>query len=106
MVGRDVVDAIGRHLAQFGDLEIMHPNRFGLTLRTQLAPGVLEVANELLLLCINGDRRLASGIAALAVRLMWSNCASRSGWLPPLRVFWLAWQLYFGARLGMPLTDG
>jgi hypothetical protein len=32
MIGRDVIDAIGRDLAKFGDLEIMHPYRFGLAL--------------------------------------------------------------------------
>ena len=39
MVGGDVVDAIGRHLAKLGDLEIMYPHRFWLALGTQLTPG-------------------------------------------------------------------
>ena len=61
MVGGDVVDAIGGDLAQFGDLEVMHPHRLGLALGTQLTAVVLEVANQLLLLGVDGNRRLASG---------------------------------------------
>ena len=59
MVGGDVVDAIGRDLAKFRDLEIMHPNRFRLTLGTQLTAGVLEVANQFLLFRIDRYRRFA-----------------------------------------------
>lgn len=36
----------------------MHANRFRVSLGTQLSPPVLEVANQLLLLCINRYRRL------------------------------------------------
>src|SRR4051794_30307428 len=39
-----------------------------------------------------------AAIAALAVSLMWRNCASRWGWLLPSRVLLLAWQLYFRSR--------
>ena len=98
MVGGDVVDSIGRHLAQFGDLEIMHPHRFGLTLRTQLPAGVLEVANKLFFLRVDRNRRLASRDRGFHLAVDISNCASRSGCSPPSRVFWLAWQLYFRSR--------
>ena len=33
MVGRNVVDAIGGNLAEFRDLEIMHPNLLGVATR-------------------------------------------------------------------------
>jgi hypothetical protein len=50
-------DAIGRDLAEFRDLEVMHPNRLGLALGTQLLAGVLEVADQLFLLGVDGDGR-------------------------------------------------
>src|SRR3954463_1394808 len=46
----DVVDAVGRPLAQLGEGEIVHPNRFGLALGAQLTAAVLEVSDELFLL--------------------------------------------------------
>ena len=49
----DVVDAVGRHLAQLGEGEIVHPNRFGLALGAQLTAAVLEVSDELFLLRID-----------------------------------------------------
>src|SRR5664279_6595307 len=49
MIGSDVIDAIGGHLAELGDLEVMHTHRLGLALRTQFAAGVLEVADKFLL---------------------------------------------------------
>jgi len=36
----------------------VHPHRLGLSLRTQLAAAILEVADKLLLLGVNRDRRL------------------------------------------------
>jgi hypothetical protein len=39
----------------------MHPHWLWLTLGTKFTPGILEVANKLLLLGINGNRRLARG---------------------------------------------
>src|SRR5690349_7470115 len=58
-VGGEVVDAVGRYLAQPGQLEIMHPHRLGPALRAQFAAGVLEVADQLLLLGVHRDGRLA-----------------------------------------------
>jgi hypothetical protein len=57
-VGGDVIHPVGHRLAEFRDDEIMHPDRLGLPLGAQLAPAVLEVANEFLLLGINRDHRL------------------------------------------------
>jgi hypothetical protein len=55
LVGGDVLDAIGRDLAEFGYLEVMHPNGLGLALGTQLFAAVLEVADQFLLLGVDGD---------------------------------------------------
>src|SRR4051794_1684812 len=65
----DVVDAGGRHLAQVGEGEIVHPNRFGLTLGAQLAAAVLEVSDEFFLLCVDRDRWLAGGLPSLHLRV-------------------------------------
>src|SRR4029077_2457189 len=48
-------DAIGRDFAEFRDLEGMHPNRFGLAFGTQLLAAILEVADQLFLLGVDGD---------------------------------------------------
>src|SRR5208337_1929374 len=61
-VGSDVVDPVGYGLAEFGDDEVMHPDRLGLTLGPQLPPAILEVADEFLLLGIDRDRRLAGSL--------------------------------------------
>src|ERR1700730_5492316 len=57
----DVVDAVGRRPTKFGDDEVVHPHRLGLTLRTLLTAAVLEIADQLLLLGIDRDRRLPRG---------------------------------------------
>ena len=65
VVGGDVVDPIGRGLAEFGDDEVMHPHRLGLALGAQFAAAILEVADQLLLLGVDRDRRLAGSLEAL-----------------------------------------
>ena len=69
MVGGNVIDAIRRHLAEFRDLEIMHPDLLGIALAAQLAAIVLEVANQLLLLGVHRDRRFARGNRCLHRRI-------------------------------------
>ena len=54
----DVVDAVGRRPAKFGNQEVVHSHRHGLSLRTILTAGILEVTDQLLLLGIDRDRRL------------------------------------------------
>src|SRR3954469_3095773 len=49
----DVGDAVGRHRAQVGAGEVVHPNRFRLALGAQLTAAVLEVSDELFLLRID-----------------------------------------------------
>src|SRR5580765_4742450 len=55
LVGGDVVDAIGRDLAKFRDLKVMHPNWLGLPLGTQFPATVLEVADQFFLLGVDRD---------------------------------------------------
>jgi hypothetical protein len=52
-VGRDVVNPVGHSLAEFGDDEVVHPNRLGLTRGAQLASAILEVSDKFLLLGID-----------------------------------------------------
>ena len=68
-VGGDVVDAVGRHLAEFGDHEVVHPHRLGLALGTQLTAAILEVADQLLLLGVDRDGRLAGSLERLDLRV-------------------------------------
>jgi hypothetical protein len=68
-IGGDVVDAVGRDLAQFGDDEIMHPHRFGLALRTELTSCILKVTNKLLLLRVDRDGRLSSDLERIDLRV-------------------------------------
>src|SRR5215213_3351555 len=63
--GTKHIDAVGRHLAQLGEGEIVHPDRFGLALGAQLAAAVLEVSDEFFLLRVDRDRRLAGGLPGL-----------------------------------------
>src|SRR6266852_4822940 len=64
LVGGDIVDAIGNRLAVERDHEVVHAHGFGLTLGTQFTAGVLEVADQLLLLGIDRDSRLAGALKA------------------------------------------
>jgi len=57
-VAGDIVDPIGNRPTQFGDDKIVHANVLGRTLRPPFASGVLEVADEFLLLGVDRDRRL------------------------------------------------
>jgi hypothetical protein len=59
MIGGDIINPIGRYLAQFRDLEVMDPHWLGLTLGTQFTTAVLEIANQFLLLRIDRYRRFA-----------------------------------------------
>src|SRR5712664_430991 len=54
----DIVDTIGCGAPEFGNDEIVHANFLGRTLRSPFASGVLEIADKLLLLGIDRDRRL------------------------------------------------
>jgi hypothetical protein len=55
----NIVDPIGHGAAKFLDGKIMHPHVFGGALRAPLAPAILEIADQLFLLGIDRNRRLA-----------------------------------------------
>jgi hypothetical protein len=57
-VAGDIVDAIGCSAPEFGDDKIVHANFLGRALGSPFAPGVLEVADQFLLLGVDRDRRL------------------------------------------------
>ncbi len=58
-VRRDVIDPVGRYLAQFGDLEVVHPHPLGLALGAQFPTAVPEIANQFLLLGVDREGWLA-----------------------------------------------
>ena len=61
LVGGNVIDAVRRHLTQALDLEVMDAHRLGISLAPQLAAAVLEVADQFLLLGVDGNRRITGG---------------------------------------------
>jgi hypothetical protein len=63
-IAGEIVDARGNGFALLGNEEIMHAHPGGLTFRTPLAPTILEVSDQLLLLGIHGDDRLVGRLAA------------------------------------------
>src|SRR5215472_2654083 len=54
-------DAVGRDLAEFRDLEVVHAHRLRIAFAAQLTAVVLEIPNQLLLFRVHRDRRLARG---------------------------------------------
>src|SRR6201996_8531613 len=68
-IGGDVVDTVGRHLAQFGKHEIMHPDGFGIALGTQFTTAILEISDEFLLLRVDRDGRLSGGLERVDLRI-------------------------------------
>jgi hypothetical protein len=67
-VAREVVDAIGHGLALGGDEEVVYPHGFGLARRAPRPPGILEITDQLLLLRIDRDHRLARGLELTDLR--------------------------------------
>ena len=55
----DVVDAVGHRPAEFRDAEIVHADLLRLALGLPFAAAVLEIADQLLLLGVDRDHRLA-----------------------------------------------
>ena len=64
-VRREIVDAVGNRLAELLVDEVVHADGNGLTGRLPLAPGVLEIADEFLLLRIDGDDGSAPRVVLL-----------------------------------------
>jgi hypothetical protein len=61
LVVGEVVDPVGDRLAELSVLEVVDADQLGLALRAPLPAGVLEIADELLLLGVDRDRRLLGG---------------------------------------------
>src|SRR4051812_37885011 len=99
----DVVDAVGRHLAQLGEGEIVHPNRFGLALGAQLTAAVLDVSSSFFFVS-NEIAGWPAVCQAFTRALMYSNWASRSGWFVPSRVLRLACRLKPSRRSSRPTS--
>ena len=93
-IGGDVVDAIGHRLAEFGDLEVMHPDRlrarpWGRNSR----PPFLKSPTSSFFLVSTEITGSPAAWNAFTSALMCSNWALRSGWLAPSRVLLLACRL-------------
>src|SRR5690606_12236879 len=67
VVGAEVVDAIWNRLTNRSTRKIMNIDQFWFTLRLPLTAAILEVANQLFLLRIDGDHRNAPLDAALCL---------------------------------------
>ena len=58
-IGRQIINAVGRNLAQFRIDEIMNPHFLRCSLGLPFAPSVLEVTDQFFLLGIDGYHRIA-----------------------------------------------
>jgi len=67
VIGGDIVDAVGNRLANGVGGKVVDVHQFGFALRLPLASRVLEVADELLLLRVDGDDRDAPLDAVLSL---------------------------------------
>jgi len=67
-IGGDVVDPVGCDLAQFGDGEVMHPDRFGIAFGAQFPTAILEVSDKLFLFRINRYGWLPSRLERVDLR--------------------------------------
>jgi hypothetical protein len=68
-ISGQVIDAIRDRLALRLDQEVMDPNPAGLALREPLPPGVLEVSDQLLFLCVDRDDRLSRSLLSPDLRV-------------------------------------
>src|SRR5688572_9715817 len=64
LVAMQIVHAVGDGLPLRGNQEVMNPNYLRISLGTPLPACILEVADQLLLLCVHGDHRLLSALKA------------------------------------------
>ena len=62
LIGNDIVDAIGGHLAEFRVDKIIDTNLLGGALGLPFPSAIFEVANWLLFLGVDGDHRIAGGL--------------------------------------------
>jgi len=66
-VGHDIVDAVGRRLAQRWQRKVVRPDRLGLAFGAQFTVSVFEVADQLVLLGVDGNGRLVRGMERLTL---------------------------------------
>src|SRR5271166_304417 len=59
LIGSDIVDPVGRHLAEFRIDEIMDANLLGISLGLPFPAAVLEVPDQFLLLGVDRNHRIA-----------------------------------------------
>ena len=104
LIGGQIVNSIRYGAAEFLDQEVVHAHFFRFALLSPFATGVLEIADQFLLLRIDGNDRLIFAIAVLTAWLMTPNCASRSGLSAPSRVLLLACRLNFCFFSNSPTT--
>ena len=79
----DIVDAVGDRLAQFLVLEVMDVDPPWMSLRAPLRARVLIIADQLLLLGIDGNYRLISRLELENACIDMVELGSRSGWPRP-----------------------
>ncbi len=68
-VGCKIINPIGHGATEFRNQKVVHTHFFWRALRTPFPTGVLEIADELLLLRIDGDHRLVLGQGGLDRRV-------------------------------------
>ena len=91
-IGGHIIHPIRHDLAELLVLEVVHVDAPRIAFRTIVGSAVLEVAEQLLLLRIDGDDGLLRAVVATTFALMCSNWALRSGWCEPSSALRLNWR--------------
>ena len=91
-VGGHIVDAIGHDLAELLVLEVVHLDAPRIAFGPIIGTAVLEVADQLLLLGVDGDDRLLPGLRRNDVRVDVLELRVRSGCLAPSSALRLDWR--------------
>ena len=89
-----IVDAMRNNLAFLLVLEVVHVDVDGAALGPIVRAAVPEVADQLLLLRVDGDHRLAGRLRRLYLRVDVLELRVSSGWLDPSCVLRLTWREY------------
>src|SRR5262249_53395366 len=97
-VALEIVDAVGNRLAASrgsrGDHEVVHAHPVWRLHRPPRAPAILEVADQLFLFRVDGDRRLPASLPPPHRLRDIAKLGVRSGMWRPSRVLMLLWRLY------------
>jgi hypothetical protein len=62
-IGGNIIDAVGRDLAELLVLEVVHFHAFGIALRLPVAASVAIIADQLLFLRVHGNDGLAGRLS-------------------------------------------